>query len=223
MKLTLIATPIGNDDDITLRALEALRISPIIICEEFKVLRRRLSKWGIPPQEKDLHQLNEHTSDEDLADLLELCKNNEICLVTDCGTPSFFDPGFKLVDACHKNGIEVQSLPGVSSMTALFPFLKEQTQRFEVVGFPPRNTSDRISFFKEIKANKHPVLMLDTPYRLKKTMEELIKILPTHQCVLGVNLTCDDERVVYGTPEEILKEISDLNKENFVCMIYPKK
>ena len=223
MKLTLIATPIGNDEDITLRALNKLKESPIIICEEFKVLRRRLSTWGIPPQEKELHQLNEHTSDEDVLELLELCKNNDVALVTDCGTPSFFDPGFKLVKACSLEHIEVQSLPGVSSMTALFPYLREQTQSFEVIGFPPRNSGERASFFNELKTKNNPVLMLDTPYRLKKSIEDLAKFLPTNQCVLGVNLTCDDERIVYGTPKEILKDISDINKENFVCMVYPKR
>lgn len=222
MKLTLIATPIGNDEDITLRALNCLKETKIIVCEELKVTRRRLSKWGIPPQGKELYQLNEHSTSEDVTELTELCKTNEVALVTDCGTPSFFDPGFKLVESCAKEKIAIESLPGVSSMTALFPFLKVKTQRFDVLGFPPRDNAERSLFFKSIKSLNHPVLILDTPYRLKKTFEDLHRALPNHQCVVGINLTCDDERVLYGTPQEITSQMSDINKENFICMVYPK-
>ncbi len=223
MKLTLIATPIGNDEDITLRALNTLKSAKVIVCEELKVTRRRLSKWGIPPQEKELHQLNEHSSAEDVMTLTELCSTQDVALVTDCGTPSFFDPGFKLVESCLKNNIEILSLPGVSSMTSLFPFLKVKTERFDVLGFPPRDNDERNQFFKNLKDIKYPVLLLDTPYRLKKTFENLQKFTPKHQCVTGINLTCENERVLYGTPSETLRQMSDLNKENFICMIYPSK
>ncbi len=223
MKLTLVATPIGNDEDITIRALNALKKNKIIVCEEFKTLRRRLSIWGIKPQEKELHQLNEHTSDEEVFELLNLCKKHDVLLVTDCGTPSFFDPGFKLVEACRKSDIEVESLPGVSSLTALFPFLKFQTEHFEVLGFPPREQEKRSAFFKKLKDIKSPVLILDTPYRLKKTIDELLRNAPDQDCVFGINLTCSNERIAYGKPKDILNQTSDLNKENFVCMVYPKK
>ncbi|MGH1468932.1 MAG: SAM-dependent methyltransferase [Bdellovibrionales bacterium] len=223
MKLTLIATPIGNDDDITLRALNTLKTTKVIVCEELKVTRRRLSKWGIPPQKKELHQLNEHSSPEDVKALTELCETQDVALVTDCGTPSFFDPGFKLVKSCLLKNIEIASLPGVSSMTSLFPFLRTKTERFDVLGFPPRDNDERNHFFKNLKNIDHPILLLDTPYRLKKTFENLQKFTPKHQCVVGINLTCEDERVLYGTPSEVLDQMSDLNKENFICMVYPAK
>lgn len=221
MKLTLVATPIGNDEDISLRAIRFLKETKIIICEELKVTRKRLSKWEIPPQKKELHQLNEHSTPEDVTALTQLCLNNEVALVTDCGTPSFFDPGFKLVESCYKKNIPVASLPGVNSMTALFPFLKMKTERFSVWGFPPRDNDKRNLFFKNLKTIEHPVLILDTPYRLKKTFENLQRAVPKSQCVVGINLTCENEWVVYGTPQEISNEISSLNKENFVCMVYP--
>ncbi len=223
MKLTLVATPIGNDEDITLRALKCLTETKVIVCEELKITRRRLSKWGIPPQEKELHQLNEHSTDEDVQELTKICSSTEVALVTDCGTPSFFDPGFKLVESCTKEKITVESLPGVSSMTALFPFLKIKTQRFDVLGFPPRDSTERNLFFKNLKAISHPVLILDTPYRLKKTFDDLHRAVPKQECVVGINLTCENERILYGTPQEITGQMSDLNKENFICMLYPKQ
>jgi 16S rRNA (cytidine1402-2'-O)-methyltransferase len=221
MALTLIATPIGHKDDITLRALNHLKEAKIIIGEEAKVLRRRLSEWSIPPREKEIYELNEHSSTEDVDELFNLCSNNEVALVTDCGTPSFFDPGFKLVKICHENHIAVNSLPGVSSMTALFPYLKHKTESFEVLGFPPRDNEERKEFFKKLKneKNKKAYLLLDTPYRLIKTFEDLSLHLPKAECTVGINLTCEDELIVYGNPKEILKQISHLKKENFICMV----
>jgi 16S rRNA (cytidine1402-2'-O)-methyltransferase len=221
MGLILVATPIGNAEDITLRALKLLQDSQTLIAEETKILRRRLSAWDINPREKKIFELNEHTSGEDLEELFELCQVEDVPLVTDCGTPSFFDPGFKLVELCRKNHVPVSSFPGVSSMTALFPFLTEKTESFNVLGFPPRDNEDRRRFFKDLFKDYKPCLILDTPYRLIKTFEELSVHQPKASCTVGINLTCTDELIAYGTPKEILKQISHLKKENFVCMISP--
>jgi len=220
MGLILVATPIGNIEDITLRALRVLKESKTLIGEETKVLRRRLSSWDINPREKSIYELNEHTTHEDLEALLNLCQEDDIPLVTDCGTPSFFDPGFKLVELCKKNHVPVSSLPGVSSMTALFPFLIEKTESFNVLGFPPRDSEDRKNFFKNLFNSSNACLILDTPYRLIKTFEELNLHQPKAKCTVGINLTCEDEHIAYGSPKEILKQISHLKKENFVCMVY---
>lgn len=219
MGLFLLATPIGHKNDITLRALNCLKETKIIIGEEAKTLRRRLSDWSISPREKEIYKLNEHSASEDVEELLDLCVNNDVALVTDCGTPSFFDPGFKLVKLCQENHVAVKSYPGVSSMTALFPFLKTKTESFDVVGFPPRETEERKVFFKSLNKKDKPSLLLDTPYRLMKTFEEMNLYCPKVQCTVGINLTCEDELVAYGTPQEILKQISHLKKENFICMV----
>lgn len=221
MGLTLIATPIGNNQDITLRALKTLKDSSSLIGEEAKVLRRRLSAWDINPREKTIYELNEHSTSEDLEELLLLCQQEDIALVTDCGTPSFFDPGFKLVKLCRENGVAVASLPGVSSMTALFPFLTKKTEAFHILGFPPRDSDERKTFFKNLFKDQTPCLLLDTPYRLIKTFEELNMYQPKTYCTVGINLTCDDELIAYGSPKEILKQISHLKKENFICMVSP--
>ena len=221
MSLSLIATPIGHEDDITVRALNKLRDCPTIVGEEAKVLRRRLSTWSIPPREKRILELNEHSSKEDIKELLKVCQEGEVALVTDCGTPSFFDPGFALVKVCREHQVKVQSLPGVSSLTALFPFLDRQTESFEVLGFPPRESDKRKVFFEKLNQKNQPFLILDTPYRLLKTCENLQESLPSAHCCLGINLTCQDETVVYGRPKELLEQIKHLKKENFVCMVYP--
>jgi len=222
MGLILVTTPIGNLEDISLRAIKTLKTSPVLIGEEAKVLRRRLAAWEISPREKQIFELNEHTDEETILELLELCKSSDVPLVTDCGTPSFFDPGFKLVQKCRENNLNITSLPGVSSLTALFPFLTQKTEQFYVAGFPPRDNTERSSFFKNLFNDKKPCLILDTPYRLIKTFEDLSAHQPQSHCTVGINLTCENELIAYGTPKEILRQISHLKKENFVTLVHPK-
>lgn len=222
MSLTLIATPIGNSDDITLRALNNLRDCDFIIGEELKVLRRRLSSWDVAFKEKTLLTLNEHTNESELEELLNLCTLHEVSLVSDCGTPSFFDPGFSLVKLCRMNNVDVRSLPGVSSLTALIPYLPVKTERFDVLGFPPKKDQDRKHFFNSLKKNICPFFLMDTPYRIQKTLEEVYMHLPKSSVVLGVNLTCENEYVFQGPIEECLHKTSSIKKENFVLMIYPR-
>lgn len=220
MSLTLIGTPIGNPKDITLRALEALEKHSYIIAEETKILRRRLSSWSISPQDKIIYNLNEHSSAGDLKELTAICDNQDVCLVSDCGTPSFFDPGFQLINLCREKKIAVNVLPGVSSLTALMPFLPIKTESFNVVGFPPREEHERVRFFKKLSKSTKPFFLMDTPYRLQKTFSDLKNHLPNSFCVLGLNLTCQNEKIFYGSPDEVSNQISHYKKENFVCMIY---
>ena len=222
MSLTLIATPIGNSEDITLRALSSLKNSNFIIGEELKTLRRRLSKWDIAFKEKTLLCLNEHTNTEELNELLDYCTKEDVCLVSDCGTPSFFDPGYDLVKLCRQKTVDIHSVPGVSSLTALMPFLPVKTQKFNVLGFPPQKDEDRKSFYKAHKKSEVPLFLMDTPYRLKKTLDELALHFPHSKIVLGVNLTCDNELVIQGTVLECIDNVKSLKKENFVLMIYPR-
>jgi len=222
MGLTLIASPIGNADDITLRALNKLKNSPCIIGEEIRTLRRRLSEWDVAFKEKKLFTLNEHTDKTALDELLKVCTEDDVCFLSDCGTPSFFDPGFELVRLCKKNNVSVNSLPGVSSLSALFPFLPVKTQRFDVLGFPPQKEQERQKFFLGLKNNKVPFFILDTPYRFKKTLADILKHFPNSQIVLGINLTCENERVLQGSIKECLEKTKDINKENFVLMLYPE-
>lgn len=222
MSLTLIGTPIGNKDDITLRALKTLKASDFIIGEELKVLRRRLSSWEVAFKEKTLLCLNEHTTMTELDELVEHCKKEEVCLITDCGTPSFFDPGFSLVSACRNEKIDVFSLPGISSLTALMPYLPTRTEKFLVAGFPPQKEQERKDFFKSIKEESKPIFLMDTPYRLQKTLKDTQTFFPKASAVLGVNLTCEDELVIQGSISDCIQKTGSLKKENFVLMIYPR-
>src|SRR3989344_1805886 len=108
--LTLIATPIGRNDEITLRSLDLLKNADIVICESTKETSKLLKDYEI--KSKRYEVLDEHSTKEDVAELTKLCKEQNVVLVSDCGTPSFCDPGFQLVQTCRKENIQVQSSLG---------------------------------------------------------------------------------------------------------------
>ena len=121
MSLTLVAVPIGNIGDITLRALETLKAADLYIGEERKPMFRLLKELGVETP-KNYELLNEHSEKNDIKNLAALCKDQKAVLVTDCGTPGFSDPGAELVNECRKMGIEVTSNPGPSSLTTSHQF-----------------------------------------------------------------------------------------------------
>src|ERR1035441_2223268 len=148
MPLTLVSTPIGHFEDITLRAIETLKKCDGIICEELKPARVLLKRIGLGggeglPDVKKLYQLNEHSKPSDLKELIDLCRRQNIALVSDCGTPGFCDPGGVLVDACYKEKIPVQIAPGVTSLGALLSLTGEEIKEFFFVGFLPQEKNDR--------------------------------------------------------------------------------
>src|SRR5258708_24103292 len=117
MSLTVVAVPIGNYEDITLRAKETLANCDVVICEEIKPASILFKRLGIP--DKEFFQLNEHSTPKDIEPLIELCKIKKVALISDCGTPGFCDPGPELVDGCFKEGVSVGVNPGPSSLMAL--------------------------------------------------------------------------------------------------------
>ena len=117
MPLKLVATPIGDPKDITLRAIDVLKEADVVIGEERREVSKLLKSLGI--EAKMLELLNEHSRDNDVTDLLELCRTKSVALVTDCGTPGFCDPGARLVAACRREGILSTPVPGASSLMCL--------------------------------------------------------------------------------------------------------
>src|SRR5690606_7703502 len=117
MSLNVVATPIGPLDDITLRALQCLKDADLVIGEERKVTLQRLKHWGLLP--KPIRLLNEHTEPDEVEELADLCRTQNVALISDCGTPGFCDPGADLVRLCREKKIEIRALPGASSLLSL--------------------------------------------------------------------------------------------------------
>ena len=175
-KLLIVATPIGNYADISLRALETLKSADAVACEEFREGSTLLKKLGIG--DKKLIILNEHNEKEGTEEIFQALINGQtIALVSDCGTPAFADPGTLLVKRCMEYGIPVSSIPGASSLMTAISLSPLPLKEFYFAGFLPRAESDRRVKLAFLKTQKIPIILMDTPYRLGKLMNEISCIL----------------------------------------------
>ncbi|MBT4332652.1 MAG: 16S rRNA (cytidine(1402)-2'-O)-methyltransferase, partial [Candidatus Cloacimonetes bacterium] len=174
-KLYVVATHIGNPDDITLRALKVLKSVNFVICEEFKVGSRLLKSYDI---KKPLELLNEHNEDEQTQTILDrLVMNNETAaIISDAGTPLFADPGNNLVWQCHQNGIDVVPIPGASSIMAALMVSGLNLEQFLYYGFLPANKDERKRAIRRLP-NNYDLIILETPYRLKQLLADMKSIL----------------------------------------------
>lgn len=202
--LTIVSLPIGNPKDLTIRAKESLQKADLIICEELRPAETFLKRHDI--FDKELVQLNEHSRPQDLKSILERIKSGNAVLISDCGTPGFCDPGADLVELCYQNNIPVDINPGPSSLMALLSLTGIKTRGFYFAGFLPQETELRGKRLAEVKKYNSDFVLMDTPYRLNKTLEELLSVWPEAHCVLGMDLTGKDHRVVRGKLKVLIKE-----------------
>lgn len=219
MGLTLVATPIGNDQDISLRALEFLKQVDTIILEEFKESTRFLRAHGISG--KTYEQLNEHSKAEDIQRLTQICSEKEVALITDCGTPGFCDPGADLVKACRKKSIPVRTMPGASSLMALLSMSSQRLDQFLFRGFLPAENEAREKGWKDLQKESRAFVVMDTPYRFQKTLGELHKHFSDRQVLLTINLTAPDELILEGTTQHLLSQPLPAKAE-FLALVYAK-
>jgi probable S-adenosylmethionine-dependent methyltransferase, YraL family len=218
-KLYLVATPIGNYDDITLRALKTLKEVDFIICEEFKEARRLLSQYQI---QKELMSINEH-NEKDFASeiMLKLVEGQNAALISDCGTPLFSDPGHVLVDMCISAGVDIIPVPGANSIIPALTGSGLNIEKFFYFGWlSPKKDVRQQELFRLKKINEL-IVLLDTPYRLKSVLADIIKMFGRMQyMVIAFDLTMKTEKFYRGTAEKLLNQVEKVNlKGEYVLMI----
>lgn len=218
--LTLAATPIGRTDEITLRTLDLLKSADVIICESTKEASKLLKIYDIKAKKYEV--LDEHSTPEDVQDLLALCRELNAVLVSDCGTPSFCDPGFQLVSACRKEDIKIQSSLGASSLMGLLSLSSEKINQFYFRGFIPAETQAREKEWMNLRKTQEAFILMDTPYRLKKTLIECEQFIDERKILLVLNLSQDDETVFEGSPASISKLLKH-EKAEFMILVYARK
>lgn len=216
--LYVIATPIGVHTDISSRAVEVLKSCTAIIGEEHKNASKFLKFSGVP--QKEIYILNEHSRPADLNELIELAKSQDVALVSDCGTPGFCDPGADLVRLCRAKKIRVQSIPGPSSLTSFLSVCGHRLDQFFFRGFLPAENTERARELEKLKSARVPTIVLDTPYRLKKILEDWRAVSPGSKLVLGLELSTDNEQILEGTADNLLKTLT-IEKAEFVLLILP--
>jgi 16S rRNA (cytidine1402-2'-O)-methyltransferase len=216
--LYIVATPIGNPDDITLRAVETLKSADAVVCEEYKPGSTLLKKLGI--EGKELVLLNEHNEPEVAADLLmRLLKGESLALFSDCGTPVFSDPGHYLIQLAASSGVKVSPVPGASSLMAALSVVDFHLDRFVFGGFPPRDSDARRKVLTHYRTLKMPVVLMDTPYRLGSLLDDVVTVFGRgHWVTVAFDLTLPTETIFRGEAEEVRKQVGP-RKGEFIMII----
>lgn len=191
--LYIIATPIGNLGDITLRALETLKKVDLIACEDTRHTKKLLFHYEIEKPLISFHQHSKAIKFDKI--ILKLQAGENVALVTDAGTPGISDPGNQLVEEAIAGGIAVIPIPGASALTTLASVSGIDMQKFFFMGFPPHKKG-RETFFKKVTEVEFPVVYYESPHRLIKNLEMLKNFAPEKKIILGRELTKMFEEII---------------------------
>lgn len=209
--LFVVATPIGNLEDITARALRVLREVAVVAAEDTRHTGNLLRHFGIGTRLLSLHEHNEHERITPL--LARLQAGDSVALVSDAGTPGVSDPGMRLVTAAVAADIRVEPIPGASAvLTALAASGFEWTS-FEFLGFPPVRLKDRKYWLDGLMSTRSVAVFFEAPHRIKRTLEEIGGVLVDRPIVVARELTKVHEEFLRGTASEVLSRLEHLKGE----------
>jgi 16S rRNA (cytidine1402-2'-O)-methyltransferase len=185
--LYVVATPIGNLEDVTLRALRILREVSLIAAEDTRRTSRLLQHYSISTRATSLHEHNEHAK---ASKLIERLRDGEsIALVSDAGTPAISDPGARLVRAAHEAGIAVQPVPGASALTSIVSAAGLDAVGFTFLGFPPNRSSPRRRWLAGLASHPFALVIYEAPHRIGQTLVDIQAELGNRRVAIGRELT----------------------------------
>ncbi|MFH1255437.1 MAG: 16S rRNA (cytidine(1402)-2'-O)-methyltransferase [bacterium] len=212
--LYIVGTPIGNLEDISLRALRILGEADFILCEDTRVTAKLLARYGIKTPAISYHQHSDANKEKRIIDLLASGKN--LALVSDAGTPGISDPGGKLAGAVIEkfgDNVKIESIPGPSAITAALSISGMPADKFIFMGFPPHKKG-RQTFVKKIADSEYTAVAYESKHRIIKFLEELEKVLnPGARIVVCRELSKMHEAVYRGEIGEVIKKLKE-NKNN---------
>jgi len=199
--LFLVATPIGNLEDVTARALRVLREADLVAAEDTRHTRRLLQHFGIPAQVVSLHEHNERAR---AASLVERVRGGQnVALVTDAGSPGIADPGYPVVRAAVAEGVRVESVPGPSAVIAALQVSGLPTDAFLFAGFLPPRSAARRRRLEELSERRETVVVFESPHRIEACLEDLEAVWGERPLALARELTKVHEQVLRGTAREV--------------------
>ena len=222
--LYIVATPIGNLKDITLRALEVLKSVRYIACEDTRVTKKLLSHYGI--EGKKLISYHEHNEEEASENILKILKEEDVALVSDAGTPCISDPGYRVVKKAWENGVNVSPIPGAFAGAAALSASGLPSDKFLFLGFLPNKEKQKKELLEEYKNLEVTLIIYESPHRLLKTLQLIAEVCPESKVVVAKELTKIHEKFIRGTSKEVYKYFQDnpeIIKGEFVILCYPEK
>jgi 16S rRNA (cytidine1402-2'-O)-methyltransferase len=198
--LYLIATPIGNLGDITLRALEILKSCDYILCEDTRHSRVLLQHYKIVKPLKSFHKFNEAAREEEV--IYDLLSGQQIAVISDAGSPGIADPGLQLVQRCRQKNISVSSIPGPCALIAALTISGLETSRFQFIGFLPKKSSELHEILYDVLHYPGVTVCYETAHRLLTTLEILQEIAPERILAVARELTKKFEECIQGSASE---------------------
>ncbi len=215
-KLYLVATPIGNLDDITLRALKVLKEVDVIAAEDTRHTLGLLNHFEIKKPLISYYKEIEKEKSDSIIELLEEGKN--VAVVSDAGTPGISDPGEEIVKKCIENGIDIIPIPGACAFVNALIASGFSTREFIFVGFLSTNRKEKVEKLEELKLEKRTIILYEAPHKLKNTLETIKEVLGNRRIVLARELTKVYEEFIRKTVDEVLENIDEYRGE-FVILI----
>jgi len=203
--LFLVATPIGNLEDITLRALRVLKEVDLIACEDTRQTQKLLNHYGIRKRLVSYHKHNEMTRAPEL--VIQIEQGARAALVSDAGMPVISDPGHRLVTLCLRHRIPVVPVPGPSALVAALAASGMPTEEFLFVGFLPARPGERRKALRELAAQPHTLVLYEAPHRLEETLNDALAILGPRPAVIAREVTKVHEEFLRGSLAELLEQV----------------
>ena len=217
-KLYLVATPIGNLEDITLRAIKVLKSVDIIAAEDTRHTLKLLNHLEIKKPLISYHRHNEEVKTTVLID--KLLEGNNIALVTDAGTPAISDPGEEVVKQAIENNIEIIPIPGACALINALIVSGFDTKQFSFYGFLPINKKNRKAKFDELIKERNTIILYEAPHKLLNTLKDIFKYLGNVNVVLAKEITKIHETFIRGKIKDIIDDIESVKGE-FIIIIEP--
>lgn len=199
--LYIVSTPIGNLGDITLRALEVLRDVDLIACEDTRTTKKLLTRYGINKPLTSYHEHNESDKARELVSLL--AEGKSIALVSDAGTPTVSDPGYRLVKLASEQGINIVPIPGPSAALSALSVSGLPTSSFSFFGFPPRSKKQLVQLLERVENYPETLIFYESPKRVVKTLDAMADVLGDRAVSISREITKMYEETLRGTVSEV--------------------
>lgn len=204
--LYLVATPIGNLEDITLRALRVLREADLVACEDTRQTRKLLDHYGIHKPTVSYHEHNEALRSAELIE--KLCSGTTVALVSDAGTPLVSDPGYRLVIKAIESGVPVEPIPGASAILAALTASGLATDAFHFGGFLPTRSAQRRKLLAKLKDEPATLVFYEAPHRILEALDDIEAVLGSRPVVLARELTKIHQEFLRGTAQTLRRELT---------------
>ncbi len=218
-KLYVISTPIGNLKDVTLRAIEVLKSVDAILCEDTRHAKKFLQHYGIDKPLISYFEGNENRRAPQIIQMLK--EGQDIALISDAGTPTISDPGYRVVRMAREEGIQVIPVPGPSAIIAALSVSGLPTDRFIFEGFLPKKEGRRRKRLEELADFEGSIVLYESPHRIERTLKEILEIMGDRRVFIGREMTKMHEEYLFGWLSEIMDRVKP--KGEFVIVVSKEK